>query len=216
MEKQRSRQQLKTAATGAGSRPGEQPASRRHAGADAGAATAGCPARRARRHHSIARGGDRRLAAHRHRHADGCAAASRSRAARIDDSGARAISRDRRSRTRRRSCCCRRRAPASVLRRVRLGRRRRAPASRCRDRTRSGSRTGGGALGIGHPVTLTLRQRRGLDLPPHHRGRRQIPVHAQRPGAEQEAAARSRSIPTGWSRATARRRCSATTSCTRA
>ena len=57
----------------------------------------------------IARGGDRRLAAHRHRHA-AAARQHRPQGRPHRRSVARAISRDRRSRTRRRSCCSRRRA----------------------------------------------------------------------------------------------------------
>ena len=54
---------------------------------------------------------------------------------------------------------------------------------------------GSGALTAGHPVTLDLRQRRRLDLPPHHRGRRPLSVHPQRRGAEQGQRRRSRYFP---------------------
>ena len=44
---------------------------------------------------------------------------------------------------------------------------------------------GSGTLGVGRPVTLDLRQRRGLRIPPHHHGRRQVSVHGRRQGREQ-------------------------------
>ena len=55
---------------------------------------------------------------------------------------------------------------------------------------------GSGALTVGHPVTLDLGQRRGPAVPPHHLGRRQISVHHQGRGGEQERQRRSRSFPT--------------------
>ena len=44
---------------------------------------------------------------------------------------------------------------------------------------------GSGALGIDHPITLDLRQWRGSGLHPHHRRRRPLSLHRQRPGSEQ-------------------------------
>ena len=45
------------------------------------------------------------------------------------------------------------------------------------------------------PVTLDLGQRRGPGIPPHHRGRRQVPVHRQGRGRQQERGGGRRSIP---------------------
>ena len=79
--------------------------------------------------------------------------------------------------------------PASVLRRVRLGRRRRAPPLKLPDADTVWTQQGSGALGVGKPVTLDLGQRRRARLPPHHLGRRQVPVHRQGRGREQERGA---------------------------
>ena len=66
----------------------------------------------------------------------------------------------------------------SVLRRVRLGRRHgTTPRSPTPDTV--WTQQGSGALDVDKPVTLHLGQRRGPDLPPHDRGRRQISLHPQ-------------------------------------
>ena len=41
------------------------------------------------------------------------------------------------------------------------------------------TQSGSGALDVGHPVTLTWDNGAGLDIPPRHLGRRQVPVHRQ-------------------------------------
>ncbi len=81
------------------------------------------------------------------------------------------------------------RQPASVLRRVRLGRRPRARPPSCPAPRRCGGSRAPARSAVDRPVTLDLRQRRRARVPPHHRGRRQLPVHRPGRGAEQERVA---------------------------
>ena len=53
-------------------------------------------------------------------------------------------------------------------------------------RKRSGRRTAPARSRVGHPVTLTYDNGDGPRIPPHHRGRRQVSVHRQGRGGEQE------------------------------
>ena len=125
------------------------------------------------------------LAARRRSQPTACKARSRSKAAastiwRWSSSARRSI------RSRRRSCCCRR--PAARLRSTpnSAGPMPSAALSRCPHRDTVWKQVGSGALAVGHPVTLDLRQRPGHRVPPHHHGRQQVPVHHQGRGGEQE------------------------------
>ena len=108
-----------------------------------------------------------------------------------------AVPRDGRSEVAARSCCCRR--PAARIRSTPSSAG--SPAAgddrrSCPTPTRSGRQQGAGTLDVGRPVTLDLGQRRGPGIPPHHRGRRQVPVHRRGRGRRTRARRRSRSIPT--------------------
>ena len=86
----------------------------------------------------------------------------------------------------------------------------------CPTPTRSGRQQGSGALGVGKPVTLTYDNGEGLAVPPHHLGRRQVPVHGRGPGRQQERrAGRALSVRIDPRHGTPRD-ARATTSCTKA
>ena len=219
MEKQREQALLKQQEQ-AQTQPGATQPNAAQPGATPGAghrrrhAAAGARHRRARGRDRIARRGDCRFAAHRHRHAD-AARQHRSQGRAHRRSVARALSRDHRSELAGHRAVLAVGRAGRVLRRVRLGGRRRHH----RGDARTGHGVEAGRLGRARHRSsgdADLRQRRGLDLPPHHRGRRPLSVHPQGPGGEQGRRSRSRCFPMRWSRATARRRCWAITFCTRA
>ena len=185
------------AATAAGPRrrPSRSPASARTAPGRRAAATVR-PGRGADpRPAAFARSRAQSLAARRDRYA---AAARLDRAQGRADrrSRADAISRDGRSELAADRAAVAGRKPASVLRRVRLGRRRRRagqgarrqhgldPAGLQRARRRQ----------AGH---ADLGQWRRPGIPPHHLGRRQVSAHRRGPGRQQGRRRRSRSIRSG-------------------
>ena len=86
---------------------------------------------------------------------------------------------------RRRSCCSRRRARRTPITRSSAGCRRPARPQKMPGPDTVWTQEGSGALTAGHPVTLSYDNGDGLDLPPHHRGRRPLSVHAQGRSAEQ-------------------------------
>ena len=149
----------------------------------AGTAAAGARHRRARGLDRIARRGDRRFAAHRHLNAD-AARQHRPEGRAHRRSRARALSRDHRSELAGHRAVLAVGRAGSVLRRVRLGGRRRHH----RGDAGTGHGVEAGRLGRARhrpSGDADLRQRRGPDLPPHHRGRRPLSVHPERRGGEQ-------------------------------
>ena len=164
MEKQRQQALLKQQEQAQPSRRGAAGAAQpgaRPAPPGARAAGAGAPAHRRAAADRIARGGDRRVAAHRHRHADGCAAASTSRAAASTICRSSNIARPSIP-TRRRSCCSRRRARRRRFTPSSAGWPPPAPAQQVPGPDTVWKQDGSGALGIDHPVTLTYDNGEGL------------------------------------------------------
>ena len=117
---------------------------------------------------------------------------------------------------RRRSCCSRRRARRTPITRSSAGCRPRPRRRKCRVPTLSGSRKAAARSAADHPVTLSydngegLIFRRTIAVDDHYLFtiRDEVQNKSEQPGHA--------CFPMGSSRATARRRCSATTSCTRA
>ena len=105
------------------------------------------------------------------------------------------VPRDRRSEFAARSCCCRRRAARTRSMPSSAGSAAAGATAKLPDADTVWRQEGAGTLGVGRPVTLTWDNGEGPRVPPHHRGRRQVPVHRQATRWRTRARRRSRSIP---------------------